>query len=75
MTPLARVVDPTCDVLLATHMNGEALPPHHGAPVRVVIPGVGGARNVKWVNRIEVRARGQQAAAPPLSLPVNNMSE
>ena len=24
----------------------------HGYPIRVVVPGVVGARNVKWVNRI-----------------------
>lgn len=40
------------EVLLAWAMNGEALPPAHGAPVRVVVPGYIGARSVKWVQRI-----------------------
>merc|ERR1719461_1663264 len=33
-------------------MNGETLPRDHGYPVRIVAPGVVGARQVKWVNRI-----------------------
>ena len=37
------------EVLLAWAMNGAALPPVHGAPVRVVVPGYIGARSVKWV--------------------------
>ena len=53
--PLAHVVDPSNDVLLATKMNGEPLPPDHGFPVRVLLPGIAGARNVKWTNRIVVR--------------------
>jgi sulfite oxidase len=43
------------EVLLAWGMNGEPLPPVHGAPVRVVVPGYIGARSVKWLERIEVR--------------------
>ena len=43
------------EVLLAWAMNGEPLPPVHGAPVRVVVPGYIGARSVKWLQEVEVR--------------------
>lgn len=35
-------------------MNGEPLAPRHGFPVRVICPGVLGARSVKWLDRIVV---------------------
>jgi DMSO/TMAO reductase YedYZ molybdopterin-dependent catalytic subunit len=44
------------EVLLAWAMNGDPLPPVHGAPLRVVVPGYIGARCVKWLERIEVRS-------------------
>ncbi|MFC6016126.1 sulfite oxidase [Plantactinospora solaniradicis] len=42
------------DVLLAYEMNGEPLPPDHGAPVRVVVPSWIGISSIKWVGQIEV---------------------
>lgn len=40
------------DVILAYEMNGEPLTPDHGYPLRVVVPGVSGCRNVKWLSKI-----------------------
>jgi sulfane dehydrogenase subunit SoxC len=42
------------DTILAYAMNGEPLPPDHGSPARVLVPGWIGAANIKWVGRIEV---------------------
>ncbi|XP_067832688.1 sulfite oxidase, mitochondrial isoform X1 [Heptranchias perlo] len=42
------------DVLLAYEMNGEELSRDHGFPLRVIVPGVVGARNVKWLSKIIV---------------------
>lgn len=65
---IEKATDPRGDVLLAYEMNGEPLPRcnfnwflkstllvrDHGFPVRAVVPGVVGARNVKWLSRVEV---------------------
>jgi len=51
--PLRKALRP--EVLLAWEMNGEPLPPIHGAPLRVIVPGFIGARSVKWLERIELR--------------------
>ena len=40
------------EVLLAYEMNGEPLPPQHGAPLRLVVPGRYGMTSVKWLSRI-----------------------
>ena len=39
--------------LLVYEMNGEPLTPTHGFPVRLIVPGIYGMKNVKWVTRIE----------------------
>jgi DMSO/TMAO reductase YedYZ molybdopterin-dependent catalytic subunit len=48
----ALALSDTGDALLAYEMNGEPLPPQHGFPLRVVVPGWYGMTNVKWLTRI-----------------------
>jgi DMSO/TMAO reductase YedYZ molybdopterin-dependent catalytic subunit len=50
--PLAKALEE--DTLLVYAMNGQPLPPDHGFPVRVLMPGWIGIANIKWVGRIEV---------------------
>eukprot|EP00903_Cladosiphon_okamuranus_P009269 g8844.t1 len=50
--PAGMAVDPKGDVLLAFEMNGEPIPRDHGFPIRAVVPGVVGARNVKWLDKV-----------------------
>jgi len=45
------------EVLLCYEMNGEPLPPEHGFPVRLIVPGWYGVANVKWLSRIDVTDR------------------
>src|SRR4051812_2809339 len=45
------------DVLLAYEMNGAPLPPQHGFPLRLVVPGWYGMTSVKWLGAIELLAR------------------
>ncbi|XP_048474850.1 sulfite oxidase, mitochondrial isoform X2 [Rhincodon typus] len=49
------------DVLLAYEMNGEDLSRDHGFPLRVIVPGVVGARNVKWLSKIIVSKEESQS--------------
>ena len=42
------------DVVLAYKMNGTELPPQHGYPLRLVVPGWYGMASVKWLQSIEV---------------------
>ncbi len=41
-------------MLLAYAMNGAPLPPQHGFPLRLVVPGWYGMAHVKWLARIEL---------------------
>ncbi|MGG6383351.1 sulfite oxidase [Paenarthrobacter sp. NEAU-H11] len=42
------------DVVLAYRMNGSELPPQHGYPLRLVVPGWYGMASVKWLESVEV---------------------
>lgn len=42
------------DTLLVYAMNGEPLPPDHGFPVRVLVPGWVGIAHIKWVGALQV---------------------
>lgn len=55
--PFEYAMDPTNDVLLAYEMNDVPLPPDHGYPVRVVIPGYVGGRQVKWLEKIWISTK------------------
>lgn len=50
--PIWKGLDKRGDVLLAYEMNGVPIPKDHGFPIRVIVPGVVGARNVKWLSKI-----------------------
>nr|WP_091846650.1 sulfite dehydrogenase [Palleronia pelagia] len=49
--PMEKALD---DCLVAFKMNGEALRPEQGYPVRLVVPGWEGNMWVKWLRRLEV---------------------
>ena len=40
------------EVLLAYEINGQPLPPQHGFPLRLLVPGWYGMTSVKWLRRI-----------------------
>jgi sulfane dehydrogenase subunit SoxC len=62
---IAKALEP--DTLLVYAMNGHPLPPDHGFPARVLVPGWIGVASVKWVGRIEV-------SEAPLFTPWNTTS-
>ncbi len=40
------------DAILAYELNGQPLPPQHGFPLRLIVPGWYGMTSVKWLTRI-----------------------
>ena len=50
--PLAEVL--AGDAILAYEVNGVPLPPQHGFPLRLVVPGWYGMTSVKWLARLSV---------------------
>ncbi|KAF7189933.1 putative sulfite oxidase, mitochondrial [Pseudocercospora fuligena] len=57
---LDRATSREAEVILALEMNNEPLTISHGFPVRVVTPGIAGARSVKWLNQITVQKKESQ---------------
>ncbi|WP_306055487.1 sulfite oxidase [Natronococcus wangiae] len=49
--PLSKALD---DCILAHEMNGRPLPPEHGFPVRMIVPGWYGVNSVKWVEELRL---------------------
>src|SRR6478752_7135968 len=50
--PLAEAL--AGEALLAYELNGAPLPPQHGSPLLLVVPGWYGMTSVKWLERITV---------------------
>ncbi len=48
---LDKALNPS--TLVAWEMNGEPLPMRHGYPARLIVPGIYGMKNVKWLTAIE----------------------
>ncbi|MEE2787556.1 MAG: sulfite oxidase [Myxococcota bacterium] len=53
--PIQKALDDHC--MLAWAMNGQPIPPLHGAPLRLVAPGYPGSCAGKWVERLRIRDR------------------
>ena len=51
---MSMVLDSRNEVIIAYQMNGEDIPIEHGYPLRLVVPGVVGVRNAKWVRALKV---------------------
>lgn len=54
--PYEAASNPASDVLIAYAMNDEPLPPDHGYPVRLIVPGFIGGRMVKYLEEVTVAA-------------------
>lgn len=50
--PLDRALDP--DTIVVVSMNGEPLRDDHGYPARMIVPGIYGMKNVKWLQEIRL---------------------
>jgi DMSO/TMAO reductase YedYZ molybdopterin-dependent catalytic subunit len=53
--PMAWVMDPAREPMIAVQMNDEPLPPRHGYPARLIIPGLYGyVSATKWLTDLEL---------------------
>jgi hypothetical protein len=53
--PTAWVMDPSREPMIALKMNDESLPPRHGYPARLIVPGLFGyVSATKWLKELEL---------------------
>jgi DMSO/TMAO reductase YedYZ molybdopterin-dependent catalytic subunit len=53
--PTAWVMDPAREPMIAVEMNGQPLPPRHGFPARLIVPGLFGyVSATKWLSELEL---------------------
>jgi DMSO/TMAO reductase YedYZ molybdopterin-dependent catalytic subunit len=52
--PVSELLARGDDIGICYRMNGNALTPDHGAPVRLVVPGWGGTASIKWLTEMRV---------------------
>ncbi|MEU9778603.1 sulfite oxidase [Streptomyces sp. NPDC047968] len=52
--PIGTALGEADEVLVAYAMNGGPLPPQHGRPLRLVVPGWYGMAHVKWLRSVTV---------------------
>lgn len=53
--PMAWIMDPSREPMIAVEMNGEPLPRQHGYPARLIIPGLYGyVSATKWLTELEL---------------------
>nr|CAH8825450.1 unnamed protein product [Trichobilharzia regenti] len=50
--PIDLALDPNREIIVAYEMNRKPLTRDHGFPLRIIIPGSIGARQVKWLSQI-----------------------
>lgn len=78
--PKEKAISDNGDVLIAFEMNGKEIPLDHGYPVRIIVPGIIGARSVKWLKTIslsneESKSLWQQKDYKLLSPQISNLQE
>jgi len=70
----SKALEPT--TLAAYAMNDVPIPDRHGFPVRIIVPGKFGEKNVKWITRVELvreDVKGfyeQQGWGPDFNIPI-----
>lgn len=72
--PIAKAMEPHS--LIVFGMDGQPLPPIHGGPLRLLIPGWPGSLSHKWVTKITIRDKehdGQGMTGTAYRVPRNPM--